>query len=328
MPDSSIPRSVFVALNGAAGRMPAAAVRDALSRRLAPGGPSIEIRETAPGERIDETVRAAAARGFDRLVAAGGDGTISAAMSGAARTGVPLALLPTGTTNLVARELGIPLDLDEAAALALGGASTRSIDGMAIGGRLYVLQVGVGLSALVVDGTTRELKRRFGALAYVGTAIRRFFELRPRSLEIEVDGAARRVHSLEAAVLNDGILARLFFPRGPEVRMDDGRVDVCVLVTRNVFDYARLAVNFLAGRPVTPHVLFLEARGSIEIRSDAPLPVQADGDLVGVTPLRIDVLPRAVAIVVPAGAERAADGNIARAILIDPYLAELKKRRR
>lgn len=328
MPDTTIPRSVFVALNGAAGRIPAASVRDALSRRLAPGSPALAIRETAPGERIDETVRAAAAGGFDRIVAVGGDGTVSAAMSGAARTGVPLAVIPTGTTNLVARELGIPLDLDESAALALSGASTRAIDGMAIGGRLYVLQVGVGLSALVVDGTTRELKRRFGALAYVGTAIRRFFELRPRTIELVVDGEMRRVHSLEAGILNDGILARLFFPKGPDVRMDDGRVDVCVLVTRNVLDYARLAVNFVAGRPVTPHVLFLEAYRAIEIRSDAPLPVQADGDLVGTTPLRIDVLPRAVTIVVPAGAERPADGNIARAIFIDPYLAELRKRRR
>ncbi len=315
----------FIVLNAAAGRGSSGEARAALVRHFAAAGGDAPIHEAAHGERIDETVRAAVAGGCDVVVAAGGDGTVSAAMTGVAGTAIPLGIVPTGTTNLIARELGIPLDPAAAAALAASGDATRSIDGMAIAGRHYFLQVGVGLTALAVDGATRELKSRFGVLAYVGTAARRLVGLRPSRLEIEVDGETHRVHSIEATVANNGILARAFFRKGPDVRMDDGRLDVCVLVTRTLLDYPRLAFDLVTGRHGAPGVLFLAAGRSVAIRSRTPLVVQADGDLIGTTPVEIEVVPRAVTVIAPEALERAAERPLARSLILDPYLADLRK---
>jgi diacylglycerol kinase family enzyme len=246
-------------------------------------------------------------------------------MAGVAGTAVPLAIIPVGTTNLIARELGIPLDPASAARVAASASMMRSIDGMTVAGRHYFLQVGVGISALAVDGTTRELKSRFGALAYPGAAAGRLFNLRPRHLDITVDGEPHRVRSIEATVANNGILARMFFRNGPDIRMDDGRLDVCVLVTRTLFDYPRLVLDMLSGRPGSPHVLFLAAARSVRIESRTPLAVQADGDIIGTTPIEIEIHPRAVSVIAPEAAERIADRDLARSLFLDPYLSSLRK---
>jgi diacylglycerol kinase (ATP) len=315
----------FIIHNAAAGRSSADETRAALARYFIGSGGPLPVHETAPGERIDESVRTAVEDGCDIVVAAGGDGTVSAAMTGVARTSVPLAIIPVGTTNLIARELGIPLDVSEAAKLAVGNDALRSIDGMVIGGRCYFLQVGVGLTALAVDGTTRELKNRFGVFAYLGAAARRLFEIRPRYLEITVDGVQHRVHSIEATVANNGILARMFFRKGPYVRMDDGHLDVCILITRSLLDYPRLIADIVFGRHGPPHVHFFAARHSVTISSNTPLTVQADGDIIGKTPIEIEVLPRAVLVIAPEAVERAPDRDLARSLLIDPYLADIRK---
>jgi diacylglycerol kinase family enzyme len=318
-------RKPFILCNAAAGGSSAAAIGSILAGLRPPGEGGPPIHEIAPGERIEETVRAAAADGCDLVVAAGGDGTVSAAMAGVAGTAVPLAIIPVGTTNLIARELGIPLDPASAARVAASASMMRSIDGMTVAGRHYFLQVGVGISALAVDGTTRELKSRFGALAYPGAAAGRLFNLRPRHLDITVDGEPHRVRSIEATVANNGILARMFFRNGPDIRMDDGRLDVCVLVTRTLFDYPRLVLDMLSGRPGSPHVLFLAAARSVRIESRTPLAVQADGDIIGTTPIEIEIHPRAVSVIAPEAAERIADRDLARSLFLDPYLSSLRK---
>jgi len=315
----------FIMCNTAAGRGSAGELESALASLRSADGCGLPIHETAPGERIDETVRDAVESGCDLVVAAGGDGTVSAAMAGAAGTGVPLAIVPTGTTNLIARELGIPLDPASAARLVASASTSRSVDGMAVAGRCYFLQVGVGITALAVDGTTRELKSRFGVLAYPGAVARRMSGLRPSHLDITVDGERYRVRSIEATVANNGILAGIFFRKGPDVRMDDGHIDVCVLAARTPLDYPRLVLDILAGRHGPPRVLFLPAGRSVRIESRTPLAVQADGDIIGTTPVEIEVFPRAVSVIAPEAAERTADRGLARSLLLDPYLEGLRR---
>ncbi len=315
----------FILCNTAAGRGSAGGLGSALAALQSAGEGGFPVHETAPDERIDETVRAAVEGGCDLVVAAGGDGTVSAAMAGAAGTGVPLAIVPAGTTNLIARELGIPLDPGAAARLAASASTSRSVDAMAVAGRCYFLQVGVGITALAVDGTTRELKSRFGVLAYPGAAARRLAGLRPSHLDITVDGERYRVRSIEATVANNGVLAGMFFRKGPDVRMDDGHIDVCVLAARTPFDYPRLVCDMLTGRRGSPRVLFLPAGRCVRIESRTPLAVQADGDIIGTTPVEIEVRPRAVSVIAPEAAERTADRSIARSLLLDPYIEGLRR---
>lgn len=315
----------LVILNPAAGKIAERAVRDALDRRLAPAGIDCEINETRRGDFFGDIVRRRLRDGFDLVVAAGGDGTVSAVIDGLAGAAIPLGIIPTGTANLIARELNIPLGVDDAAALIARAPLTRRIDAMRIGSRVYVLVAGVGISASVAGGTTRRNKNRFGLIAYLGAAILRSSEFRPRHLDVTVDGTAEKHHAVEVAVTNCGILAQMLFPKGPEIHVDDGHLDVWILGTKTLLDYPRYIMRLITGRPATPRAHFIEARKSILIGSDVPLPVQADGDIIGTTPVEIEVLPGALRVIVPERPAVEPGLTLARDIFMARYLSAFAK---
>lgn len=318
-------RKPCAVINTSAGRGKASEARKALEDRFAEIGENCSFIELSRGENIESNVRRALENGSDLIVAVGGDGTVSAAMAAVARSSVPLAIVPLGTTNLIARELGIPLDIEDAATIAAKGTTARSLDGMAIGERCYFLQIGVGLSALVIDGTTAELKSRIGILAYIGALARRLFSLRSHWLEVSIDGEIRKVRSIEATVANNGLLARMLLRNAPDIRMDDGHIDVCILGARTIMDYPRLLWDAMIGHHSSPRVSFFAARRNVSIRSSKPLEVQADGDLIGTTPVEIQVIPRAVLVITPEAVERSEERKTALSLFIDPYLADLRK---
>jgi len=318
-------KRALVILNPAAGNRASGAVREALGRHFRDAGISCEVRETARGEGIGIAVRARAREGWDLVVAAGGDGTVSGTVDGLAGSAIPLGIIPTGTANLLARELNIPLETDAAVSLIARSPASRKIDAMRIGGRVYVLLAGVGISASVAGGTTRANKNRFGLLAYVGAAFLKMFEFRPRRLEISVDGATSTARAVEVAVSNSGILATMIFPKGRGILVDDGRLDVWILTSKTLLDYPRYLLRVLAGRPATPRILCLSAGNRVSIRSGRPLPVQADGDVIGTTPVEIEVLPRAVNVIVPERAAVEPGLTLARDIFLAQYLPDFKK---
>jgi diacylglycerol kinase (ATP) len=289
----------LVIVSPAAGRDAHEAVREALGRRFAAARIEYEICEPPRGDSFGAIVRGRLHGGFDLVVAAGGDGTVSAVIDGLAGSLVPLGIVPTGTANLIARELNIPLEIDGAIALIAGAPRSQRIDAMRIGERVYVLVAGVGISASVAGGTTRKNKRRFGLIAYLGATILKIFEFKSRRLEVDVDGVAQRYRAVEVAVANCGILAKMLFPQGPDIRVDDGHLDVWILSTKTLVDYPRYLFKIITRRSATPRVHFIEARRRITIRSSVPLPVQADGDVIGTTPVEIDVIPGALTVLVP-----------------------------
>jgi diacylglycerol kinase (ATP) len=316
-------KRAFVIVNPGAGSCSLAAVRSALEEHFVPNGIAYEMHVTAEGEELSDSVRSRLGDGFDIVAAAGGDGTVSAVIGGLAGSSARLGIIPTGTANLVARELGIPLDCGDAAALIARAPRVRRLDAMRVGDRAYVLIIGVGISASVAGGTTKKNKGRFGLLAYVGAAFLKMFEFRPRSIEVVVDGDTHAVRSLEVAVANCGILADLLFPRGPEIHADDGRLDVCIVDARALFEYPRYLVRVLRRRPSTPRVRYLEARRSVVIRSARELPVQADGDVIGTTPVEITLLPGAVGAIAPEKPAAEPALHLARDLLMAQYLPNL-----
>jgi len=288
-------------------------VREALARRFTPDVIEYEIHETHAGEAFGDVVRARLRDRFDLIVAAGGDGTVSAVIDGLAGHSTPLGIIPTGTANLIARELNIPLEIDEAASLIARAPLMRKIDAMRIGGRVYVLIAGVGISASVARGTTRGNKSRFGLIAYLGAAILRSHEFRPRHLDVTVDGNVETHHAVEVAVANCGILA------------DDGHLDVWILSTKTLLDYPRYLFRILAGRPGNPRAHFIEAAKSIAVRSAVPLAVQADGDVIGTTPVEIEVLPGALDVIVPEKPAAEPGLTLARDLFMARYLPGLTR---
>jgi YegS/Rv2252/BmrU family lipid kinase len=304
-------RSAFVVLNPVAGNSDPGLIRNALERHLGGQGWTYDVHETTGRKRIAQVVRSALEQRFDAVIAAGGDGTVSGVAGGLVHTGVPLGIIPAGTGNALARDLGISLDLEEALRLLVDEQRTTAIDidAMQVGDRFMILNLGVGISALAVRATERSHKRRFGRIAYVWAGLREFFGFQPRRFNVTVDGRSNLFRASEIMVLNSGGLGSPHLNWGPRVRPDDGRLDVRIVRARTALDYLRLGRNFLLGQQKRdPSLQSLSAERRIAIRADRPLPVQGDGDLIGQTPIQVKVVPGAVRVIAPVAVEHRQPG--------------------
>ena len=288
----------FVVLNPAAGKKTHETVRETLANRFWASDIQYEVYETIKAESVAAIVHARLREGFDLVVAAGGDGTVSDVIDGLMGYPKPLGIIPTGTGNLIARELGIPQDVDGAVLVIAAAPRSRTIDAMTIGGRVFLLNASVGISASVIASTTRKNKHRFGRVAYLGAAVQKLFTLKPRHLVVTVDGLAHEYRAVETAVMNCGMLAKTLYPKGPEITIDDGHLDVWILGPKTIRDYPRYIRGVIAGRPLDL-ARFIIAERSVSIRSHVPLPVQADGDIIGTTPVVVELLRGAVTVLVP-----------------------------
>jgi YegS/Rv2252/BmrU family lipid kinase len=296
-------RKAFVVLNPVAGQCDVDVVRQTLEQHFAKTNWTHEVYETTGQERVAEIVHAALERGFELFVAAGGDGTVSGVAGGIVHTAVPMGIIPVGTTNALARELDIPLELDGALGLLMGDHAITNMDAMRIRDQFFVLNIGIGISALMMRDTERDIKRRFGRIAYLWTGLGKLLGLRLRRFTVEVDGQSSRLRASEVLIVNSGGLGEPYFHWEPHIHLDDGRIDVFVLRARTAPDYLRVVWGLLLGRQKRdPNVRFLSAERSIAIKVDRPLPVQADGDVIGQTPIQVQVVPNALQVIVPATA--------------------------
>lgn len=238
--------------------------------------------------------------GWDVVVAAGGDGTVSAVAQAAGDAGVPMLIAPMGTANMLALQLGLPSHLDGALEILAGPATVKQIDGMEIGGRLYLLTAGVGVSSKTIHDLRDVDKRRFGLPAYVLTGIGSTFTFHPIPCTVSIDGRGRRLRILDASVINAGFRTEHPVPGFPDIRPDDGKLDVLLVWAPSPMEYIRhLRRSLLFWRRVNPNIMWHTAEQEVTIESREPLPVQADGDLIGETPVTIRLVRGAVGIVVP-----------------------------
>lgn len=278
-------------------------------RRAFGDGPGIEVHDLAQDEDVKKLAREAAEGGCEVVVAAGGDGTVSMVADGLIGTTARLGIVPLGTTNVLARELGIPIGLEEACRLLEGPNATATIDAMRIGDSYYFTQVGIGVDALMIRDTSTESKKRFGSLAYLWTAAKRLVGFQPRRFSISADGQTLRPRALQVLLANSGALGTSGLRWGPDVRVDDGRIDVCIVRTVTALDHLRVGWSLLRGRQKQdPNLTYLTAERVVAVHADRALPVQADGEVVGETPLEVRVVPRALTVIVPEAVPEPAAG--------------------
>jgi len=296
---------VFVVLNPVAGSCTAEDVRACLERHFS-DRIELQIYETtgSDDEDVVSVVREAVAKGCNLVAAAGGDGTVSDVAEGLVGSNVPMGIVPVGTANVFARELGLPLTLDEACALLAGQHAISSVDAMKARDKYFVLQIGIGLDSLMIRDTEREAKRRFGRAAYIWTALTRLIGFQPVRFTIVVDGKRLRPRASQVLIANGGVLGIAPFRWGPNICPDDGRINVCIVSARTAFDYLGLIWHTLLGQQRRDrNVRYLAATESILVSADQPLPVQADGEILGETPIQIQVVPDAVSVIVPLPAD-------------------------
>lgn len=290
----------FILANPQAGSMDAENLEEILEGAFAGSSHSYELHYTKKDEDLAQTVRNAQKRGYRMIAAAGGDGTVSQAADGLRDTDIPLGIIPLGTGNGLAEELAIPAHPQQAVDLLLGAHNLRRIDGMKIGQRLYLLNVGVGLTSKTMDQLPQESKRKFGLLAYLVEGARRLFGSQPDKFILEIDGERITTAAIEINVTNSRIAGEKPFHWGVDIAVDDGRVYVCVIRAKSILDYLQAALDLALGRTGKSHqIRCYEARRQVRIQAARQLPVQADGEMVGETPVEIQVLPGAVNIIVP-----------------------------
>ncbi|MCU0624713.1 MAG: hypothetical protein MUF53_12755 [Gemmatimonadaceae bacterium] len=238
------------------------------------------------------------------MLTLGGDGTAMEVVGALAGAGMPIGLLAGGTGNQVVRALGIPLRVEVAVAALLAG-EERPIDlGRLASGRHFALAVGVGPDVAMIAETSPQAKRRFGTAAYAVSALRSICRLERFEARVTVDGRTveRSVTAVMLANLPGVENGRVTF--GPDIRPDDGALDVCLYDWRTLADAARTFWRAGTGRIAgDPSSSFFRGQ-RIEIETSPVREAEADGELIGSGPVRAIVAPLAARLLVPR--ERAA----------------------
>jgi diacylglycerol kinase (ATP) len=223
--------------------------------------------------------RQAVDEGCDVVLVAGGDGTVMAAATAMASSGVPMAILPTGTGNLLARNLDLPIN-DEDACLRIGiGGRDRAIDVAGVADRKFVVMAGLGFDAAMMRDAPEGLKRAVGWPAYVVSATR---HLRGRGMRVTItldDGTPLQRRVRTVVVGNVGRLQGNF-PLLPDARPDDGVLDVVVISIRNVFDWVRVTGRVVRRADVPDRRLERFTAKHVVVEASHPQPRQLDGDVI------------------------------------------------
>lgn len=294
--------SVFVIQNPVAGTSDPAQVRAEIENHLA--GKKYHIYETTKGEKVRDVVKDAIKQGYRMVWAAGGDGTVAAAANGLVKGDVPLGIVPLGSGNVMAKELGIPLDISAACDLLVGAHRIRKLDVLQVGENYFVLAVSVGISAFMIAKTAREQKRRLGQLAYLLNGAQIILSKSLWPIRISIDGQPVVVRASEVIAANVGTIGYKPISWGTQVSPDDGKVDLCRVRADTLPRMLSVLSGVLFGQQDRLEELTCNtASRFIEIESRRRIPVQGDGETIGYTPVRIEVIANSLPVIVPLSEE-------------------------
>jgi len=249
------------------------------------------------------TAARAAQEGRSLVVVCGGDGTISEVVNGLAGSETALAVIPAGTANVWAKEVGIPRQPIAALEAAVRGQARRIDLGRASapsggGGRYFFLMAGLGLDGSIAASLPLNVKRYLGASTYAIMAVGQSLRYRGQRVELIVDGEPLETSLLMMVVGNTRGYAGVTQVTS-RAYADDGLLDVCVFQGRHTLDiiFHTLRVAAQAHLRASP-VLYRRAR-RLEVHSETPLPAQLDGDFYPGYPTVFEVAPAALTVMVP-----------------------------
>jgi diacylglycerol kinase (ATP) len=250
-----------------------------------------------PGHAI-ELARDAAERGLDAVIACGGDGTVNEVANGLAGSPTALAAMRGGTANVWGKEARLPRNPRAAVRLLTDG-ETRTIDLGRAGDRRFLLMAGIGFDAAIVRGVSATLKRRLGAASYLLHGLDRTLRYRAITVDMLANGEPLRSRLYWLLLGNTRSYAGVLNITH-QAKVDDGRLDLCLLQTGGPLRLAWLAPWVLLGRHHRRAGVMYQKVQSLEVRTPG-LPVQVDGEYLCETPLCFEVVPAALRVVVPRG---------------------------
>lgn len=239
------------------------------------------------------------ASSYDAVFTLGGDGTAMEVIGALADNGPPVGILPGGTGNLLVHSLGIPLRIRAAVRALAAGREARIDLGQLADGRIFGIGAGVGVDATMIAETPVWLKRRLGVLSYVIVGLSSLLRFDAFDVRGTVDGVPFERRASAILVANFGTMFRKLLTLGDGILHDDGVLNVCIFSPRSNADAARITYKMMR-RDFSPHpcMAYLPGR-EIVIATEPPRAIQADGELAGVTPLSVRVMPGAGRLLLP-----------------------------
>lgn len=300
-------REVLFVINPNAGRVLIEEFEAALNAELAqlpPGGEAIKVELFIPETPalLRETLRQKfTEKPVDIVGVVGGDGTIMEVLPVLVEfPRIKLALIPHGTGNLLAVNLGIQLNFKSALDVLFNG-QARRIDVGKIGTHYFALIAGVGTVAEIMENTPSHHKKRFGIWAYFWDGIRTVMRTRESLFKIIADGKSHRFRGVAILISNAASIMGPCLPLTPDAEPDDGLFDICLIKTRSRRDYVPAILEALGRDDLVSgdkKINTFRAR-NLRIESSVPVKVQADGNIIGTTPVDIELIRNRLQILVP-----------------------------
>jgi len=291
-------RHILIIVNPAAGRARSSERRlgrfvAALERQ----GCTVVLRRAGPSPGQVERLAGQAEPGFDAIVAAGGDGTISAVVNGLGDRAVPFGVLPLGSANVLAREIRLPRAPEALASLITTGPVSPIWPGR-VGERAFVMMASAGFDSEIVAALSPELKRRVGRLAFAWGFLVRLWHCPACELTVRADGVEYRAAAVVAA---KGRHYAGPFVVAPGADLAEPVLELVLLDRRGRWAMLRYATALFLGRvPRLGDIAIVRARQA-SVAGNRALPVQADGEIVGELPITLAVADRPLLLIRPAG---------------------------
>ncbi|MEG3859420.1 lipid kinase [Microcoleus sp. herbarium12] len=254
------------------------------------------VKSTDRADELPETIRRYQNR-VELVIIGGGDGTLNSAIEGLIDTKLPLGILPMGTANDLARTLGIPTDLGAACQVIASG-KVRLIDLGWVNGQHFFNVASLGLSVQITQRLTKDVKQRWGVLAYAFTALQTLWSARPFRAEIRVNNQSFNVKTIQIAIGNGR-----YYGGGMKVAedatIDDKRLDLYSLETKNWWEIIALLPAMRQGNHNSwPNVRALHGQ-EFEVNTSKRRPINTDGEITTHTPAKFRVIPQALAVIAP-----------------------------
>ncbi len=257
-----------------------------------------EVHYLEDTDKLRDILTRAYHEGYRDFAVVGGDGSVSLVASLLRGKDCRLAIIPIGTTNMIAQLLGIPQGARRSLDLLLSPHRTRAADALEIDGRLYFLNASAGLSSFSISDLRTVEKSYLKLLAYVLAVIRSMRKAKTRHFTVIADGQS---HSIDAAELLVDNAGAIWMPRyrTSNAQIDDGKADICYVCKGSPIELGNAILDVFLLRKKRHSIQFVTSAHEVRLACTEPIPVQADGDVIGYTPIDITVIPAATQFIVP-----------------------------
>jgi diacylglycerol kinase (ATP) len=284
---------IVIILNPTAGNLETARDWQKRIESIVGGGP---VRVTSHAGEAEVLARRAVEEGFGRVVAAGGDGTVNQVANGIAGSRAALGILPLGTINVFAMELGLPAnDLERCWEIVRAG-NMRLVDLPSANGKYFVQLGGIGLDAQAVKETTLAFKRSLGPLSYLISAAN-IAGRQPPQLSIESEDAP--VQEASFVLIGNGRLYGGPFPFFKQAVIDDGLLDVVVFKRLGFLEIIKYLHDVVFSSDIrVPEVEYFQTR-HLRVSSEQDVPMELDGELAGNCPVDFQMHEKALSVLSP-----------------------------